>query len=264
MKQVTSRDNADYRRLLKLVESTPERRGSGLIVLDGVHLVEAYMAAFGSGQVEVFARESAMSNPEIQGLIGRARGGGTLLADNLFDAASAVETPTGILGIAPLPAPAASLQAPVERLLVLVEGVQDPGNLGSVLRSAAAAGAAAAWISEGSADAWSPKCLRGGMGAQFRLPIRTRVDLLAATQDMQHKLIATDSAGGESVYDADLSGPVAIVIGAEGRGISEGLLARADLRVTIPMEPGVESLNAAAAAAVVFFEWRRRGRKLDR
>ncbi len=258
MKRVTSRDNADYRRLLRLAESPAERRDSGLLVLDGVHLVEAYMAAYGSAQVELFARESAVDNPEIQGLMERAQGSKTLLADRLFDAAAPVEHPTGVMAVAPIPASEAVHEG---GLLVLVDGVQDPGNLGSLLRSAAAAGAGGAWISEGSADAWSPKCLRGGMGAQFRLPIRTRIDLPAATRDLRRKVIAMDSAGGDSVYEVDLSGPVAIAIGAEGRGISAGVLARADARVRIPMEAGMESLNAAAAAAVVLFEWRRRGRK---
>jgi RNA methyltransferase, TrmH family len=263
MKRVTSRDNTDYRRLLRLAESPAERRDSGLLVLDGVHLVEAYMAAYGGAQVELFARESAVDKPEIQGLMERAQGSKTLLADRLLDTAAPVEHPTGIVAVAPVPRSEALHEGGLGEggLLVLVDGVQDPGNLGSVLRSAAAAGAGAAWISEGSADAWSPKCLRGGMGAQFRLPVRTRIDLPAATRDIRRKVIAMDSAGGDSVYEADLSGSVAIAIGAEGRGISAGVLARADARVRIPMEPGMESLNAAAAAAVVFFEWRRRGRK---
>ena len=206
--------------------------------------------------MELFVRESAVDNPEIQALTGRCAGRTTLISDRLFDAAAAVENPTGIIAVAPIVACAEDSAG--NGLLVLVDGVQDPGNLGSILRSAAAAGASAAWVSEGSADPWSPKCLRGGMGAQFRLPIRIRVDLPAAAAAIRHRVLVADGAAGDSVYTADLSGPVAIAIGAEGRGVSPGLLALAHGRLRIPMEPGLESLNAAAAAAVVFFEWRRR------
>ncbi len=256
MKLISSRDNPDYRRLLRLTQSAAERRETGLAVLDGIHLVEAYRAALGSEGMEVFVRESAVDNPEIRALTRRAAGRTTLLADRLFDASAAVETPTGIVAIAPIAT--CGEESWQDGLLVLVDGVQDPGNLGSILRSAAAAGASAAWVSEGSADPWSPRCLRGGMGAQFRLPMRIRVDLPVAAGAIRHRLLAADGADGDSIYTADLSGPVAIAIGAEGRGVSSSLLALAHGRLRIPMEPGLESLNAAAAAAIVFFEWRRR------
>ncbi len=257
MKHITSRDNPDYRRLLRLTQDPAERRQTGLAVLDGIHLAQGYLAAFGSEGMELFVGESAVANPEIQSLIGKCRGRTTLLSDRLLDAAASVESPTGLLGVVPVATPQSDSLSD-DGLLVLVDGIQDPGNLGSILRSAAAAGASAAWLSEGSADPWSPKSLRGGMGAQFRLPIRSRMDLPAAVHELRHRVLAADSGAGESIYEADLSGPVAIVIGTEGRGISAGLLALARARLRIPMEPGLESLNAAAAAAVVFFEWRRR------
>lgn len=257
MKRISSRDNPAYRRLLRLTENAGERRETGLAVLDGVHLVQGYVAAFGSPEIELFVRESAADNPEIQALMAKCAVRTTLLSDHLFDAVSPVETPTGVLGLAPVTA-ARREGAGEDGLLVLVDGVQDPGNLGSILRSAAAAGASAAWVSEGSADPWSPKCLRGGMGAQFHLPIESRVHLPSAVRQLRHRVVAADSTGGESIYAADLSGPVAIAIGAEGRGVSADLLALAHTRLRIPMELGLDSLNAAAAAAVVFFEWKRR------
>lgn len=257
MKRITSRDNPDYRRLLKLTESAAERRAAGLAVLDGAHLAQEYLAAFGSGGMDLFIRETAAASPEIQALAERCTGKTRLLADRLFDAASSVESPTGVVSVAPVVTLPTDEPAG-DRLLVLVDGLQDPGNLGSILRSAAAAGAWAAWLSEGSADPWSPKCLRGGMGAQFRLPIRSRLDLRAAVGDKRHRLLCADSAADTSLYTTDLAGPVAIAIGAEGQGVSPGLRAIADVLIRVPMAPGLESLNAAAAAAVVFFEWRRR------
>ena len=258
MKSVTSRENPDYRRLLRLAQSGSERRASGLIVLDGPHLVQAYVAAFGREGVELFVRESAADRPEIR-ILCEAGGGTICLSDRLFDSASPVETPTGILAVAAVPRGRPMVFAG-NALLVLIDGVQDPGNLGSILRSAAAAGASAAWVSEGSADPWSPKCLRGGMGAQFHLPVRDRLDLRTAVQEVACRVLAADGSSGDSLYDTDLSGPVAIVIGAEGRGVSADLAGLARARVRIPMQTGLESLNAAAAAAVLFFEWRRRRR----
>ena len=257
MRRITSRENPEYRRLLRLTQKPGERRESGLIVLDGDHLVQAYLAAFGSEDIELFVRESAAEHPRIRALSEAGRAATTQLPDRLFDAACLVETPTGILGVAPVPQSRA--EPPTgDGLLVLVDSIQDPGNLGSILRSAAAAGASAAWVSQGSADPWSPKCLRGGMGAQFVLPIRDRVDLRVALRGFACRVLVADASAEVSLYDADLSGPLVLIIGAEGRGVSPDLLAVADLRVRVPMEPTVESLNAAAAAAVVFFEWRRR------
>jgi len=257
VKSVTSRENPEYRRLLRLTQRVSERRDSGLIVLDGPHLVQAYMAAFGSEGVELFVQESAADRAEIRMLCEAGEGRTICLSDRLFDSASPVETPTGILAVAAVPR-ARPMVFAGNALLVLIDGVQDPGNLGSILRSAAAAGASAAWVSEGSADPWSPKCLRGGMGAQFHLPVRDRIDLKTAVQEVACRVLAADGRSGESLYDTDLSGAVAIVIGAEGRGVSPDLADLAHARVRIPMETGLESLNAAAAAAVLFFEWRRR------
>lgn len=140
---------------------------------------------------------------------------------------------------------------------MLLDGVQDPGNLGSILRSAAAAGGKEVWVSVGSADPWSPKCLRGGMGAQFRLVVHDRVDLLAQARQFKGKLVAADVNGEALLFGADLSGSLGFVIGAEGAGIRAPLLAMVSTRLRIPMAPGIESLNAGAAAAVLFYEWRR-------
>jgi TrmH family RNA methyltransferase len=135
--------------------------------------------------------------------------------------------------------------------------VQDPGNVGSMLRSAAAAGVARVLLSKHCAFAWSPKVLRAGQGAHFCLDIHEDVDLPAwarAYRASDAEVVATVAAGGTSLFAAPLAGRVALAIGNEGTGLSAELAAQATQRVTIPMPGGVESLNAAAAAAICLFE----------
>ena len=137
---------------------------------------------------------------------------------------------------------------------LLLEDLQDPGNVGSILRSAAAAGVAQVFMSRHCAFAWSPKVLRAGQGGHFYLEIFEGVDLVAWAKSYHGTTVATVVAGGEPLYSADLRPPVAIAIGNEGGGLSVELRAAASRRVTIPMPGNFESLNAAAAAAVCLFE----------
>jgi TrmH family RNA methyltransferase len=140
---------------------------------------------------------------------------------------------------------------------LLLENIQDPGNLGGMLRSAAAAGVEVAYLSKGCADAWSPKTLRGGQGAHFVLPIVEHADLTQVINDFKGQTLAADMQG-ESLYTLDLTGAVAFVIGNEGAGLSNDIMTAADKSISIPMAGNqygkVESLNAAAAAAVCLFE----------
>ena len=141
---------------------------------------------------------------------------------------------------------------------VLLDNIQDPGNVGSILRSAAAAGAAQAFLSKHCAFAWSPKVLRAGQGAHFCLDIHEDIDLpmwAAGFRETGGEVVATVAAGGSSLYKARLSGRVAVAIGNEGAGLDGSLVAQATRRVTIPMPGGMESLNAAAAAAICLFEF---------
>ena len=147
--------------------------------------------------------------------------------------------------------------APGADFCLLLDGVQDPGNVGSMLRSAAAAGVAQVLLSKHCAFAWSPKVLRAGQGAHFCLDIHEDVDLPAWAATYRAtgvQIVAAVAAGGTSLFAAPLAGRVALAIGNEGAGLSAELAAQATLRVTIPMPGGVESLNAAAAAAVCLFE----------
>ena len=174
-----------------------------------------------------------------------------LLDDNLFERAAAVQTPTGILALAPKPAVA---PRSLDAFQVVLEGLQDPGNVGAILRSAAAAGAAAAHLSSDCADPWSPKALRGGMGAQFVIPAYQHEDLVAAVSALGLRLYGCTADAPICLFDADLRGKVGFIIGAEGAGISAALRRQAHQLLCIPMSEGMESLNAAAAASVIFYE----------
>ena len=153
------------------------------------------------------------------------------------------------------------LEIPQGQFCVLLEAIQDPGNLGAMLRTAAAAGVDAVYLSKGCAEVWSPKALRAGMGAQFALALHEHADLTLIARELK-SLIATSLDAQQSLYDLDLSGPVAFVFGNEGAGLSPALLDTATHQVKIPMPGKVESLNVAAAAAVCLFECvRQRGCK---
>ena len=251
VREVISRDNPLFKSLRKLASSGRERRKEGRTLLDGSHLVAAYRDRIGPPEMLVVTA-AAVGNGEVRGLLGRMGDVPiTVLADGLFRELSPVETPTGLLALVAvprLPAPAGA------RFALFLEAVQDPGNLGSILRTAAAAGVEAAYLSPGCADAWSPKVLRGGMGAHFVLPLREGADLVAAAGAFGGKVVVAALQGEHSLYELDLSGPVAFVVGNEGAGVSPALQQTATHTMRIPMAGGVESLNAAAATAVCLFE----------
>ncbi len=253
MKQIASKENPLFKSILRLARSSRARREEGRIILDGIHLVQCYLERFGGEGLELVVKRSAANHPEIMALADRVPA--ATMSDSLFDQAAPVRSPVGVLALAPLP----HLLPPVaERgFQVLLDGVQDPGNVGAILRSAAAAGARTAHLSNACADPWAPKALRGGMGAQFLLDIRPHQTLTSVVANLQVKLIACTAEAECSVYDADLRGEVAFIIGGEGAGISAGLLLNAHQKVRVPMRDGIESLNAGVAAAICFYEWSR-------
>lgn len=251
VKLISSRDNSLFKSLKKLAHSARERRKAGKALLDGEHLIVAHIERIGPPEMLAVAH-SAQDKPEVRALLARLPHVPLLvLSDALFQELASVESPSGILALVAEP------ELPLPQTLqciVLLEALQDPGNLGAILRSAAAAGVEAAYLSPGCADAWSPKVLRGGMGAHFALAIREGVDLVAAARTFAGEVVVTSLQGEASLFDLNLSGAVAFVIGNEGAGVSQTLQQAATRRVRIPMPGAVESLNAAAAAAVCFFE----------
>ncbi len=254
---ITSRDNALFKALRKLAQSGRERKKTGQALLDGVHLIAAYVAQVGLPQMLIVSA-SGQERAEIRSLLEQLPSVPlTLLNDALFQEIAPVESPTGILARVAIP------QLPLAEKIhfaVFLEALQDPGNLGSILRSAAAAGAQAAYLSAECADAWSPRVLRGGMGAHFCLPIYEGVDLVAVAESFAGNVVVTSLQAEADLFDLNLTGPVAFVIGNEGAGVSPMLQQAATQQVRIPMPGAMESLNAAAAAAICFFERVRQSR----
>ena len=252
MKHIRSASNSRLKSLRKLVHSSQERRRAGLSVLDGPHLVAAYRDNVGIPQ-ELVVSDAGLADAEIRVLLSRMVAVSPLvLPDKLFQALSSVVAPQGIIAVirTPRPQPAPRLR----EACVMVEALQDPGNLGSILRSAAAAGVTRVLLSKATVQAWSPRVLRAGMGAHFMLHIHENVDLPAAVGAYAGRVIATSGRSRRSLYEADLTGAVAFVFGSEGGGVSPGLAAAAHEVVAIPMPGKAESLNVAAAAAICLFE----------
>ncbi|TAN75043.1 MAG: RNA methyltransferase [Gallionella sp.] len=251
MKLIQSRDNPFFKELAKLAGSARQRGKANQTLLDGAHLLAAYLDA-GMIPQHVLLDAAALRDSEIAGLLERIIGVPvTQLDGKLFAELSELKTPTGILALIEIPQPVASTAA---RFALLLEDIQDPGNLGSILRSAAAAGCDAVFLSSGCADAWSPKVLRAAMGGHFVLSVYERQDLPEVAKTFSGTLLAASLQATHSLYDCDLSGDIAFLIGNEGAGLSDELLNLATQKMTISMPGKVESLNAAAAAAVCLFE----------
>ncbi len=249
MKLIQSRDNPFFKELVKLSGSARQRNKSDQTLLDGAHLLAAYLDS-GNRPRHILLSAAALHDGEIAGLLKRiADVPVTQLDDKLFAELSELKSLTGIIALIDLPQPAVGQS----RFALLLEDIQDPGNLGSMLRSAAAAGCDAVFLSMGCADAWSPKVLRAAMGGHFALRIYERQDLPGVAKAFTGTLLATSLQAARSLYECDLRGNVAFLIGNEGTGLSDDVLSLA-IQITIPMPGNVESLNAAAATAICLFE----------
>ena len=251
---ITSRDNPVFKRLKKLADSPRARRDARMTLLDSAHLIEAYLDA--GGQPHTLLRAASYPAERVNTLSARCPGAKYLmLPDALFAELTPVATPTGLL------AEAAWLEPPtinMTPLVIVLEQIQDPGNLGAMLRTGAAAGATLAVLSANCHDVWSPKALRGGQGAQFVLPLQIDVDLPKWLNEFAGASIALTldetSSAEQDFYRMDFTGPTAFVVGNEGAGLSAPVMQAASARARIPMPGKVESLNAAAALAVAAFE----------
>jgi RNA methyltransferase, TrmH family len=252
MKAIQSRDNPFFKELAKLSGSARQRSKTNQTLLDGAHLLKAYLDS-GNQPRHILLNAKALYDGEIVSLLGRMiEVPVTQLDDKLFAELSELKTPTGILVLIDIPQPDAAIAD--SRFSLLLEDIQDPGNLGSMLRSAAAAGCDAVFLSTGCADAWSPKVLRAAMGGHFALRIYERQDLAGVAKAFTSTLLAASLQATRSLYDCDLRRNVAFLIGNEGAGLSVELLKLARHKISIPMPGKTESLNAAAAAAVCLFE----------
>jgi TrmH family RNA methyltransferase len=235
----------------------------GLLLLDGAHLVADALAAHVMLEHAVVAAEASAAT-EIQPLLAQlsARAVDTAIASSsVMAAVSPLRSPSAIVAIARRPeADMRRVYAGPAPLLLIANDVQDPGNMGAIVRVAEAAGASGVLAAGVSADPYGWKALRGSMGSALRLPVARVDDVERAAAEARINgcnVVATAPRGGRSVFDVDLRSATAVLIGGEGPGLPSAVLAAADERVTVPMQAPVESLNAAVTAAIILYEARR-------
>ena len=252
MKHIASRDNTVFKALRKLCQSGRERRKAWRIVLDGMHLIESYIDRFGPPD-EIIVSETGLRRAEIARFLEtHPEAAIVALADALFAELATVDTPSGIMAITESPNNERGLDSTADT--VLLDGIQDPGNLGSILRSAAAAGFRQILLSVDCAQVWSPKTLRSAMGAHFQLDLYEDSDLAEFLSTYRGQSIVTTLDAADELFSTHLEGAVAWVFGSEGQGVRPALAVQAGRRVRISMPGGSESLNVGAAAAVCLFE----------
>jgi TrmH family RNA methyltransferase len=290
MERITSRQNAIVKRFRDLARASrvaapvgrAEHHGqgghAGEILLDGAHLVQEALAC------DVPIDVAAFSDRQIDNVLSplsrlakdvRKHGGRPLLvSDSVLAAISPVQQPSGVVAIARARATdvgvvfaAARTPGPHLPVVFVLAGLQDPGNVGAIIRTAAGFAAAGVVAIEGTANPFSWKALRGAMGGTFRLPVAARgtlTDVIASARQERVRLAAAVPRGGTALPRVDFHEPLALILGAEGRGVAQTALEAAHDTISIPMHAPIESLNVAIAAAVILYEaTRQRGMGTD-
>ena len=249
---ITSLQNEKVRLARALQSQAKIRRKEGKIALEGVRLIRDACERGNNPEYILYtpgsANEQLIADLQQQGM--------TLVAvsDEVMRHVSDTQQPQAVVGVFPMPAPV--LPVNPERVLI-IDSIRDPGNMGTMLRTAAAAGVQAGLLSPDCADPYNPKTLRGGMGAHFRIPIaECSWQDIAAYCDRLHIYLA-DSRGEIRYDEADWSAPWALIIGSEAHGAGDDAGHLAIARVYIPLAAETESLNAAVAAGVILFEAQR-------
>ncbi|MGE5245828.1 MAG: TrmH family RNA methyltransferase [Betaproteobacteria bacterium] len=258
MKRITSRQNPLVARFRAAARGEDDER----LLLDGVHLVDEALSA-GIRLREAIVRANALGQAGLAAIVSRLERAGVAPAaasDSVMDAASPVRSSSAIAALADRPQAGDDRIFGSAALVVVACDVQDPGNVGAIVRVAEAAGASGAIAAGRSADPFGWKALRGSMGSALRLPIGRRAsveDVVAVARDRGCRIVATVPRNGRSLFETDLTGPIAIAIGGEGAGLPPAVVEAAELCVSVPMQPPVESLNAAVTAALLLYEARR-------
>lgn len=252
-------DNKTMRVVKRLSQSHQARKKSGESIIEGPRLIEEALSAGLMPRLVVYSPQW-VDRAEGRSFMVRLQALSAHLfyvTDRLFNEVSQVETPQGILAVIPTPAPT-SLEwllshAVAPLLFPVAAGIQDPGNLGTLVRAALAAGAGAFGIAPGTVEPFNPKCVRASAGALFRLPlVFLEGDWMERFAEERISLFATAVEGGTPYFEADWKKPCAVLFGNEGSGLAPELLLQSKT-VTIPMSPASESLNVSMAGAVLLF-----------
>lgn len=252
IEHIASRQNSLVKDLKRLAESKRARVEAEVVLSEGDHLLRTMLDAGVLPTIVALASRVA-SNPVLLSLLERCPGARcVILDDNVFDQIAPADAPGGLLALSPLQRPPVSPDSGVDTLVL--ETVQDPGNVGSLIRTAVAAGIKQIVLSPACADVWSPRSLRAAQGAPWLAQVYVDFPLSPFLSAYQGDVAATVLEGGRGLYDQVFDKPVAWLFGNEGQGLSSEVVSYANRRVTIPMPGAMESLNVNAAAAICLFE----------
>ena len=262
LRRVNSRQNTRVRELRRsFAEAAPNEHGE--VAIEGMHLVEEAIRS-GLRLSTVFFSVSARERvhkllPQLS-----SHTEALLLPEDIFASAVPSESPQGVAALVrPKSFALDEVFSPPPALLVVTSGLQDPGNLGTIARSAEAFGVTGLLLGERTVSPWNWKAVRAAAGSLFRLPT-LKVELARALEEIKSRsvnVLATSSHKGAAITEVDLRGPVAFLVGNEGAGVSKDALAQADAVIAIPQSPRVESLNAGIAASIVMYEAARQRRE---
>jgi len=247
---ITSSQNLKIKLVRALLGRAKERREAGAFVVEGVRLVEEAEARGWNFRFALYdASLNERGSSLVEHLLSRDLDVEEV-SEPLMKSLSDTETPQGILAVLDLP----NLIIPdFSNFILIPDQIRDPGNLGTLLRSAAAAGVQAVFLPPETTDAFAPKVVRSGMGAHFRLPIRS-MKWEKIQREIQGLEVCLADMDGASCWETDLRVPLALIIGSEAEGASEEARELATQKISIPMSGGMESLNAGVAGSVLMFE----------
>ena len=250
---ITSSQNTRLKLIRSLQGRSRDRREAGAFLAEGVRLIEEALAADWPFRFVLHTAQLSQRGAELLSKLEEKGVDLEELSEPLLAELSETETSQGILAVLEQARPELP-DLDTLNFVLIPDQIRDPGNLGTLIRSAAAAGAQAVFIPPETADAFSPKVVRAGMGAHFRLGIYNLDWHAIRTYTLGLTIFLADAAGQTSCWDADFRKPLALIVGGEADGASEPARKLADIAVNIPMPGKIESLNAAAAGAVLMFE----------
>jgi TrmH family RNA methyltransferase len=260
MEKITSAQNPLIKKLVQLSKKASSRKKTGQTILDGVHLCEEYLVKVGAPEICVVA--SGAESGEVAKIVEQCLAKNVRIIElpkSLFEKISPLVEGIGVLFAVKVPH---ENEFNSKANSLILENIQDPGNLGAILRSAVAFGIEQIICSSGTVSAWSPKVLRAGMGAHFAVKIFENQDLAEVIGKLEIPVLATSLEAKKSIYEEDLRGTQAWIFGNEGKGVSAEIQKMATKKVIIPQSSKVESLNVAMAATVCLSEsWRQNLKK---
>jgi TrmH family RNA methyltransferase len=254
---LTSLQNPLVKQIRKL-QSTKERHKQELFLLEGTHLLEEACAVNYPLEVVCCTSEWQANHSQLWDLACSLCDRCEIVSPEVLNAIATTVQPDGVIATAKRTQQ--QNQVPYTGIVLALETIQDPGNLGTIIRTAAAAGASGLWLSQDSVDLDNPKVLRASAGQWFRVATAVSEDLKATVKNCQQagmQVIATLPTAKLTYWEVDWQKPSLILLGNEGAGLSADLAAMADTQVKIPLSPGVESLNVAIAAALMLYEAQR-------